>query len=351
MGAVAAAPLPPQVRLLLVVTGGHAAAPNPQSINAFGACPRQLHSVSVKCTWFYIAGCLELGRAKTGGEEKKREEKTEREVWIFSTWRSKHLQVAPGRELGAVQGGHHSRGPSRRWQEIRTHQCAHTEAHAASPHTAHPDTPSLRPDDPGGHSGPSRCCRTSAAPPEQKGGQGGPRIQPSPARVTAGTFPASFLPGKHVRPAADATTLQSGLAGMRWCSRSVGSTGSSCGANTASCPHLLHPSSVPTVLPPALPYLHKQPPRVLSPFQAPVSPQHGGVSADVPGGISTGEDPPVLAAAPWECVSHRREVKQPPRWMSPCTPRATGSLCLWLHICFPSVPRGEGTVRRQMCPR
>lgn len=98
--------------------------------------------------------------------------------------------MAPSREVGARQGHHGPLGAG----DVHTHT---QEAQATSPHAVHTAIPALQLEKPGDHPDPSQQRRASAAPPEQEGGRGGPRRQPSPG--DHGDPPASFLPGKHTR--------------------------------------------------------------------------------------------------------------------------------------------------------
>lgn len=220
-----------------------------------------------------------------------------------------------------------------------------THAHAVSPHTLHPATPSLQLEELGGPPGPFPAVKDlSSAPPPRAEGWPGRVPTPSPAWVTAGTLPASFLPGE----ARAAPRLMQPCRNRGW----QGCVGARAGwaalaAATGTGASTLHPRRGPTRhhasihhihtasllrFAPALPYLHEQPPPAPLPFS---DPRHGRVPADIPRVVGTSEDPPLPAVAP-------REVKRPPRRDVPAHPRAARSLHQRLHICFVSVPEGRG---------
>lgn len=233
----------------------------------------QLVWVLLKCTWFYIAGCPELGRARRGGKQREggrkknpKENKTNKEK--KSNVYLQHLEEpVTTSEPRAGQWVRCRRAPG----PIRmVGGDGHVQAQALPPHAKHPTSAS------GGATGTTRTLPFSAGPsaatsppptPRTKGGRRGP-----PPPVTAGTLPASFLPGKHVWPPADATALQPGLAGMRRGAGRAGGAGSGredqsqhpppTEANTAALPRpgRTSPSPTPT---------HEQPPPAALPFRSP----------------------------------------------------------------------------------
>lgn len=191
---------------------------------------------------------------------------------------------------------------------------AHTQAHAVSPHTVHPATLSLQLEEPGRPHGPFPAVKDLSSPPRAERWPGRAPTR-SPAWVTAGTLPASFLP----REARAAQRLMQprrsrgwqGCAGAR-AGRAALAAAVGAGASTLrsrgptrhrASIHCIHTASLP-LFALALPYLHEQPPVAALPFSGPRRALGTvGVSADIPRAVGTGEDPQVPAVAPRERVS------------------------------------------------